>query len=106
MYVGRDFPDTTPNEVRPVAFDFCQSLQVGETIASAIWQCSVAASSETPDGNAGGRISGSSTINGTIVTNEVSTMVAGVTYLLVCVITSSLGNEYELSSHITSVEAA
>jgi hypothetical protein len=71
-----------------LSFDMISMLEVGETISGATVDAAVASGI---DASPSAVISGSATITGQIVTQLVTGGVIGVTYILSCVITTSLG---------------
>lgn len=106
MYVGKDFDAADPLESEVYTFDFVKDLPTGETIASAVWTCTVAADSDADDAAASSRLSGSPTVIGKKTSHRLLGLVAGVKYLLQAVATTNTGNVIALHSHVTSIEAA
>ena len=101
MYVGQDFPDTTPSETqRPLAFDFVDALGTGELINSSVWTITVAANSDNTDPIPSAHLVGGSVIAGSIVSQNIGGCLDGVLYLITCIATTSLGNTPEFSSYI------
>jgi hypothetical protein len=100
MYVGEDFPPTTPNEIRPLAFNFADALSPSTPIVSAVWTISTAAESEGSDPEAASRLTGPCVNMGLVSTQSITGCLNGITYLVVCVVTANNGAEVELSSYI------
>ena len=100
MYVGEDFPDTTPSEQRFLSFDFSDGLSPGETVVSSVWTVGIAASSEGSDPSPMSRLLGSPTTDGFKCTQQISGCLSGVTYLIDCVATTSSSGKLDFSSHI------
>lgn len=99
MYVGNDFSDAAPSEIRTFTFDFTNDLASGETVLSALWFCEVAAEEEGEDATPGDRVSGSVSVASPLVSQKIANMVAGVVYRQRCLATTSLGNKLEVYSH-------
>ena len=78
-------------------FDFTSRLTAAETISTA----SVAATVYSgTDASPSGVISGSSTIAGKTITQKLTAGTLGVTYLLVCTITTSLTQTLQLAAYL------
>lgn len=98
MYVGHDFPIMSPDEDLIHAFDFVNDyLTPGETISSAVWTMTAY---NGIDAGASGRLVGSPTIAGLVVSQRVVGLLDGVTYRIRCLATSSIGNKAALHSYI------
>ena len=78
-------------------FDFTSGLTVGETLASASTAATVYSGT---DASPSAIISGSSTISDSKVTQTITGGVIGVTYLLKCSVTTSLGKALESSGFL------
>lgn len=87
-------------ETQSLVFDFISRLAVGETIST---QAVTATTYSGTDASPSAIISGSATASGTQVTQKVTGGTLGVTYLLLCVITTSAGQTLELSGFLTVV---
>jgi hypothetical protein len=106
MYVGRDFDPSDAGESERYALDFVNDLQPGDSIASVIWTCEVAAKSDMPDEGAAAHIIGAAGISGTKTTQRVSGLSPGVTYCLTAVATTTKGDTVSLWSHVECKEPA
>lgn len=100
MYVQSDFADAEVGESEPYGFDFVRDLPSGETIASAIFELSVASG---VDASPAAHLIGSPVTNGTKVSQRIEGMAAGARYKLRCVITTSAGNKRALHSFVKCV---
>jgi len=101
MYVGRDFDPSQSGESERYSLDFVNDIQAGDSIASAVWACAVAARSEVPDVGAASHIDGAAVFSGTKTTQRVSGMVPGVTYMLTATITTAPNNDVvQLWAHV------
>lgn len=106
-YAGKDFaPPANPEESEVYAIDFALQLLPGETISTVTWNMLVAAKSAAPDATPQSRRSGSATINGTVVSQRLAGMLAGVTYVTQAIVATSFGNTLEVYSHIPCVAAS
>lgn len=83
-------------------FDFTSRLAATETISSASTTATVYSGT---DASSSSVISGSATIAGQKITQKVTAGVEGVTYLLTCAITTSLGQTLNLSAFLPIVPA-
>lgn len=102
MYARRDFDPIDEGEIGDFTFDFARDdIASGETIVSAVWNCSVAESSIGADPSASSRLSGSPYITGLTTMQRVSGTVGGVKYVLQASVTTSLGNVLSLWSYVT-----
>jgi hypothetical protein len=104
MYVGRPFNHSDEGESEDYSFDFVKDLAEGETIVGVTWTCTVAADSEGADENAADHVAIPASYDGTITTQHVSGLVAGVKYVLQAVVETSAGNTVSLWSHVTCME--
>jgi hypothetical protein len=100
MYVGRDFDPSDTGENERYTLDFVNDMQVGDTIASVAWTCSVAAKSENADEAAAGCISEAAIFNGSKTTQRVSGLKSGVIYTLRADIVTTNGDTVALWSHV------
>ena len=101
MYVGRDFPAHDEGESRPYTFNFVRDIAEGDAINAAVWHCTVAEDSETPDDAAADHVSAPPpTFEGTKTSQHVSGLVAGVKYVLQAVVTTEQGSTASLWSHV------
>lgn len=72
------------------AFNFVNDLASGDTLASAVWTCTV---SQGTDPNPSARLVGAPALSGTTTTTQrVAGGVAGVSYILTATATTTLGN--------------
>lgn len=98
MYVGRDYDVQDVGENEPFTLDFVnEALAVGETLASAVWTCSVISG---VDPAAATRIVGSALVSGTMTSQRVTGLLAGVYYELKATATTTAGNIKILWSHV------
>lgn len=81
-------------------FDFTSRLAAGETISTAVTTATVYSGT---DASPSSIISGSATISGQKVTQLVTAGTLGVTYLLLCSITTSAGQALQLSGYLVVV---
>lgn len=100
MYTGVDFYITNQNNDEVFGFDFVNDMQPGDTILTAAWSLTV---------NNGQSAAPSTLFPGTFyyysstaVVNRISGLVAGVPYVLQCVVTTSLGDTLTLWTNIYS----
>jgi hypothetical protein len=100
MYVGADFSPVDVGEVISEGIDFVNDLAVGDSIASSVWTCSVAAESTTNDPAPASRLSGTANVIGTASYQRFHFTVPGVTYLLIANVTTTQGDQLELWSHV------
>lgn len=84
-----------------LVFDFTSSLAVGETISSA---STAATTYSGTDATPSAIISGAAAISGGQVTQTITGGVVGVTYLLKCSATTSLGYALERSGYLVMKE--
>lgn len=85
-------------ETRNEVFDFISRLAVSETLSTA----SVAATVYSgTDASPSSVVSGSASISGTKVTQKLTGGVLGVTYLIVCTVTTSAGQTLLLQGFLT-----
>lgn len=99
MYVGRDFSPADEGESENYSFDFVKDLAEGETIVGSTWYCTVAEDSEAPDEDAADHVAVPASYSGTLTTQHVSGLVAGVKYVLQAVVETSAGNTVSLWSY-------
>lgn len=90
-------PKTASEQVR-VPFDFISRLGGSETISTQVVTCTVWSGT---DPSPSSMISGSASHSGSVVTQLVIGGVAGVTYYLLCRITTSLGQTLDLAGFLT-----
>jgi len=83
-------------EISTIPFDFISDVQSGETLSSAKVMATVYSG---VDAVPSAIISGSATINGTIVTQNIRAGVVGVIYSLLCHAHTSLGQVIEISTY-------
>jgi hypothetical protein len=97
-YVGRNFDPANPTESEVYSLDFASELQSGETVTS------VSAVELTVfqgvDDNPGSHLSGDSSVLGSVASQRIGGLVAGVTYTLSFTVNTSLGNLITLFSRV------
>ena len=110
MYAGRDFDPSDSGEAEFYKFDYTAILGLSETIASAVWTCSVVTGT---DPAAASHISGSASVipgkygAASAATQQlVSGLVPGVQYRLQSMATTSLGQSLSLWSHVSCAALA
>lgn len=100
MYVGNDFDPSDTGEDEIYEFNFTLRLATGETIQSAIWTCKVAAGTDpSPASHLQG--SPATSPDGTRTQILIGGLIPSNKYLLEAMITTSLGQEKSLWSHVT-----
>lgn len=88
-------------ETSPYVFDFISRLASGETLSSATTTASVWSG---VDSNPSAIISGSATISGTKVTQNITGGAVGTIYMVNCRATTSSGTVYMLTTYIPVVD--
>lgn len=98
MYVGRDFDpaNTTENEV--YSLDFVNELATGETLSS-VTTTSLTVFQGT-DANPSSHLSGGSSITGSVVSQRITGLTAGVTYTLAFTVLTNMTNTITLFSRV------
>ena len=97
------FPGKTSSEKFIATFNFASRLAAAETISTA----SVAATVYSgTDASPSSIVSGASTISGQTATQPITAGTEGVTYKLVCTITTSFSQTLQLMAFLTIVPAA
>ena len=83
-------PNKLPSDRRIISATLALNIDIapGETITTAVWTCTPY---EGVDPNAAAMISGVASINGNTTSQMVINGVIGVTYMIACTITTSLG---------------
>lgn len=104
MYARRDFDPVDVGEIGEFTFNFSRDLASGDTIASVVWACTVADSSDGADASASSRLSGSPSNTTIKTTQRVSGLVAGVKYVLQASATTTLGDMLSLWSYVDCKE--
>lgn len=87
-------------ETEILTFDFTSRLASGETISTATTTASVYSGTDAAPSSI---VSGGSTITGQKVTQAITAGVLGVTYELLCTITTSLSQTLQLSGYLTVI---
>ena len=101
MKTALDFSPISPDEVLVLAIDFSAYLATGDSVASVdSWTCTVAPSSPVPDAAPSARLSGSPSLAGAVVSQTVSTCVAGARYVMEAVVTTRNGETLSLWSYL------
>lgn len=93
-------PGKLLNETVIETFDFTSRLAASETISTAVTTAAVYSGT---DASPSSIISGSATISGQKVTQKIVAGTLGVTYLLTCTITTSLGQTLILAAYLTII---
>ena len=96
-YTGKDFTATDPGAVETYSFDFVNDLGAGESIAGASFDC---AAVDGDDAAAASRLQGAALVTGSIASQQVAGLLAGVLYRLQCAATTNLGDVLILYSHV------
>lgn len=91
------FSSADQGENELFTFDFVNDLAPGDSIASAVWEITVAVG---VDADVADRAVGDPTIFGTRVTQRASGFLPGVQYVMACTITTTMGNDLELWSYL------
>jgi len=91
------FPPKAPNEVQTYSFDFTSRLAASETISTKVVTASVYSGT---DASPESIIYGAASSSGAIVSQKIGAGVLGVTYLLVCSITTSTGQVLQLGAYL------
>lgn len=89
-------------ETIPATWDFSAQLAVGETISTRTVTATVYSG---VDAAPSAIISGAATSSGAVVTQKITAGVSGVIYQLLCQITTSLSNTFQISSYFAVVPA-
>lgn len=87
-------------ETRSEIFDFLSQLAVGETLSTASVVATVYSGT---DASPSGVISGSASISGSQVSQKLTAGTLGVTYLLVCTVTTSASQTLSISAFLVIV---
>lgn len=98
MQITTGFSPSDVGEAEFYGFDFSRLLGSGETIVGATWICTLV---NGTDASPSSRLSGSPILNGGITTQFVSGLLAGVTYSLQALVTTSAGQTLSLYAHVT-----
>lgn len=85
------------NETISQSFDFAAGLALGETISTKVVTATVYSGTDASPSSV---ISGSPTSSGTTVTQKLTGGTLGVTYLIVCAITTSAGQTLRMSGYL------
>lgn len=92
------FPPKKQGEIVNLQFDFISKLPSGVTIST---QSVTASVWSGVDANPSAIVSGAASASSTIVTQKVTSGVAGCTYALLCSITTSDGQTLQMSAYLT-----
>lgn len=90
-------PPKTVSEQILVPFDFTSRLAAGETISTKAVTCTTWSGT---DASPSSMISGAATSSGSVVSQLVINGASGVTYYLLCTITTSLGQQLQLAGFL------
>lgn len=100
-WIGNDFMDTEPGETATYTIDFNESMpNAGESIVTSVWDVQIKPGSIGTDPDPGSRLVGPATIQGTKSLQLIGSMLAGVTYRLTAVTTTSAGQVLRPYSHV------
>lgn len=88
-----DLPNKYVSETKTITFDFTSLLASGETISTE--SCTATVYSGT-DASPSSIISGSATVSGAVVSQNITAGVVGVIYYIACSITTSLSQTLKL----------
>ena len=97
MDTGRSWDVANPTESQAYSYDFVNDLNASETINSVTFALTVF---DGTDNNPSSHLSGDPGITGTIVTQRVQYLTAGVTYILAATVTTSQSNIITLSAKL------
>lgn len=97
MHTGRDYDPSDPGENEVYAIDFVNDLPTGSTIAGATVALTVQTGS---DPSPSSHLIGGYFVVGTVVSQQISGLLAGNVYTLQIVITTSGGGSISLWAHI------
>ena len=95
-----NFGGKLSGETQNLVFDFTSRLAATETISTKVVTATVYSGT---DASPSAIISGSATSSGQKVTQSVTAGTLGVTYLLLCTITTSLSQTLQLSGYLTII---
>lgn len=98
-YAGQDFTDTTPAEIRNYGLNFAKLLLPGETLLGTPAISLSVVSGVDP--NVSSRLSGTPSILGTVVFQQLKTLQPFCTYLLSASVQNSKGETLQMWSHVT-----
>ncbi len=87
-------------ETKTYTFDFSSSLGTTETISTQVCTASVYSGTDATPSTI---ISGSATASGNVVSQNLTDGVVGVVYVILCTITTSLGQTLKLSGFFTII---
>ena len=98
MYVGRDFDVANSGESEVFAFNFVNDMLPTDSVVAATWALTV---SEGTDANPSSRLDGAPFfLSRTISTQRISGLLAGVTYIVTCTVSTAQSNTITLWSRI------
>lgn len=95
-----DFSDTLAGVTSTYTFDFGNDLPNGDTITGASWTLVVVSGT---DSSPSSRLIGASTVNGTLVSQQIGGTPAGVRYAVRALAMTAQGNSISIFSHLRSV---
>ena len=98
MDTGRSWDVANPTESQVYSYDFINDLGTGETLVTASFALTVL---EGTDNTPSSRLTGVSGINGSVASQRVQFLNAGVVYVLACTVTTSLSNTITLSAKLS-----
>ena len=98
MFVGREFDPADPGEDQVYGFDFTNDMLSGDSIESAVVNFTVQTGVDTnPSSHL---VGGPIVVSATVVSQRVENLIAGVTYILQSIATTTLGDTLSLYSRI------
>jgi hypothetical protein len=97
------FDAKPPTDTKIFYFDFTSSLAVGETISTQTVSATVWSGTDAAPSNI---ISGSASASGAIVSQKITAGTLGVTYTILCTITTSLGQTLTQAGYLSIVKEA
>jgi len=99
-YTGYDFSPTSSNDSQIYGFDFSVALASGDGINSATFSLLPVVGT---DPNPEGHLVGSPHINGLVVSQTIANLLSGVSYCVVCTITTLSGQTISVSAGLSCV---
>jgi hypothetical protein len=97
------FDAKPPTDTKIFYFDFTSNLAVGETISTQTVSATVWSGTDATPSNI---ISGSASASGAIVSQKITAGTLGVTYTILCTITTSLGQTLTQAGYLAIVKEA
>lgn len=97
-----NFQDANPAEINYYGLDFTNELVPGDSIATAVWSCTVSENADLDPAPAS-RLLGDASVLGAIVTQKAGQFASGAQYVLSCTIQTRLGLARTLWSYLNGV---